>query len=232
MHVLPTDGHDPEATVLMPDVIPIFPLPRTVLLPGEVLPLHIFEPRYRDMVADALAGHRVIGMVQLEPGDEGELLGIPAVRPFGCVGLIAQHQELPDGRYLLWLLGVERFHIDEELPVDTRYRQARVDYRPIAGGGDTTAALHPLRSELRTTLPGLVQTDDETRQQLEQQLIEVGDDQLVALAAQILELPADRKQEVLEAGSLADRFTLIYEDLYAHLEIHPDLGDPADDRVH
>jgi Lon protease-like protein len=234
MHDLPTDGHDETAgaTVLMPDVLPIFPLPRTVLLPGEVLPLHVFEPRYRDMVRDALGGHKVIGMVQLEPGHEGELAGEPPVRPIGCVGVIAQHQELPDGRFLLWLLGVERFHIDEELPVATRYRQVRVDYRPVSGGGDATAAMEPLRSELRATLPGIVQTDDETRSQLSEQLAEVGDDQLIALAAQILELPADRKQDILEAATLTDRFTMIYEDLYAHMEIHPDLDDTSPDRVH
>jgi len=234
MHALPTDGHDETAgtTVMMPDVLPIFPLPRTVLLPGEVLPLHIFEPRYRDMVRDALGGHRVIGMVQLEPGHEGELAGAPPVRSIGCVGVIAQHQELPDGRFLLWLLGVERFHIDEELPVSTRYRQVRVDYRPVAGGGDASAALTPLRAELRSTLPGLVQTDGETRSQLTEQLTEVGDDQLIALAAQILELPADRKQDILEAATLNDRFTMIYEDLFTHMEVHPDLDDVSPERLH
>lgn len=223
MHDMPpTDNelHSGDMTLMVPDVIPIFPLPRTVLLPGEVLPLHIFEPRYRDMVRDALAAHRVIGMVQLEPDHEAELAVNPPVKPVGCVGVIAQHQELPDGRFLMWLLGVERFRIDEELAAETRYRQVRVSYVPVPeadGSGD----LHPMRAELRAVLPSLVQTDDETRSQLAEQLSDVGDDQLVALASQILELEADRKQGILEATSRADRFTLVYEDLYQHLEDNP-----------
>jgi Lon protease-like protein len=223
---IPTTGnnHGELGTVHVPDVIPIFPLPRTVLLPGEVLPLHIFEPRYRDMVQDALSTHRVIGMVQLEPGHETEHLGDPPVRQVGCIGVIAQHQEMPDGRYLMWLLGVERFEISEELEVHTRYRQVRVDYRPVTDTEDEAGAVHPLRTELRSVLPSLVQTDDDTRSQLADQLGEIGDDQLLAIASQILELTAERKQDILEADTHAQRFLYVYEDLYKHMEINPGMS--------
>lgn len=226
MHDQQTSQRDdvPKTDILqVPDVIPIFPLPRTVLLPGEVLPLQIFEPRYRDMIRDALAGHRVIGMVRLRADEEPDSLGVPTVDTTGCVGLIAQHQELPDGRYLMWLLGVERFRIDEELMAETRYRQVRVTYTPVTDQADEPASVHPLRAELRSVLPSLVEVDSDTRFQLENQLKEVGDDQLLALGAQILELGADRKQQILEADSHGQRFMMLYEDLFNHIETHPEI---------
>lgn len=217
-------GSTASGTIQIPDVIPIFPLPRTVLLPGEVLPLHVFEPRYRDMVRDALASHRVIGMVQPVPDSDSDDVGLADVRPVGCVGFIAQHQELPDGRFLLWLLGLERFQIDAELTGATRYRQVRVHYKPVAASADSLAGIQPLRQELRQLLPGLVETDDGTRQLLAGQMDEVTDTQLIALACQILELSSDRKQQILEAATLVDRFLMVYEDVYRHLDLNPEFG--------
>ena len=209
-------------TIHVPDVIPVFPLANTVLLPGEVLPLHIFEPRYRAMVTDALSGHRVIGMVQARPPEHGEDIGRADMSPVGCLGLIAQHQELPDGRFLMWLLGVERFRIDEELATPTAYRQVRVHYTPVERSAQSLAGIQPLRQELRQLLPKLVDADESTRQMLARQMDEVTDTQLIALSCQILELGADRKQEVLEAASQTDRFLMIYEDVYQHLELNPE----------
>lgn len=218
-------GHLDSETIMVPDLIPIFPLTGTVLLPGEVLPLHIFEPRYRDMVRDALASHRVIGMVESLPESAGADVGLSQVRQIGCVGLIAQHQELPDGRYLLWLLGLERFHIDEELESSSRYRQVRVSYVPAKQSAQRLAGILPLRTELRGLLPNLLEADDETRGMLAGQMDAVTDTQLIALACQILELPADRKQAILEAESQTDRFMMVYEDVYRHIELNPDDGE-------
>lgn len=215
-------------TIHVPDVIPVFPLPNTVLLPGEVLPLHIFEPRYRAMVKDALEGHRVIGMVQAMPDAIDEDAGAAKMRGVGCLGLIAQHQELPDGRFLMWLLGVERFQVDEEVPTTTAYRQVRVHYTPQQESAQRLAGILQLRQELRTLLPRLVDIDDSTRQMLARQMAEVTDTQLIALACQILELDADRKQEVLEAPGQTDRFLMIYEDVYRHLELNPEDEDELD----
>lgn len=214
-------------TIMVPDVIPIFPLRGTVLLPGEVLPLHIFEPRYRDMVRDALASHRVIGMVESLAESSGSDTGLSPVRAVGCIGLIAQHQELPDGRYLLWLLGLERFHIDEELETSTRYRRVRVTYIPAQQSAQRLAGIQPLRTELRGLLPSLLEADNETRDMLAGQMDAVTDTQLIALACQILELGSARKQEILEAESQTDRFMMVYEDVYRHLELNPD-GDDLD----
>lgn len=207
--------------IQVPDVIPIFPLTSTVLMPGEVLPLHIFEPRYRAMVRDALATHKVIGMVQALPDDPAEDAGAAKVREVGCVGLIAQHEELPDGRFLMWLLGLERFQIDQELPAATAYRQVRVHYTPVEASALQLAGIQPLRQELRTMLPRLVDADGSAQALLARQIEEVSDTQLIALACQILELGADRKQAILEAGSHTDRFLMVYEDVYRHLDLHP-----------
>ncbi len=95
--------------VRLPKRIPIFPLPSTVLFPGLPLPLHVFEPRYRGMVEDALAGERVIGMVLLKPGWESDYEGAPPVFPIGCLGRIDHAEPLPDGRFNILLTGRARF---------------------------------------------------------------------------------------------------------------------------
>lgn len=211
--------------IQVPDVVPVFPLPQTVLLPGEVLPLHVFEQRYRDMVRDALASHRVIGITSLAGDGSLEETDRPEMESVGCLGFIGQHQELPDGRFLLWLVGLERFRIDEELEVPTRYRQVRVTYTPTEESTAELAGIQPLRTELRSLLPSLVEVDEATRGQLLEQMQEVTDLQLLALGTQILEIGPDRKQAMLEAPSQTARFLMLFEDLYTHLDIHPDLDE-------
>ena len=83
----------------LPAVIPIFPLPDSGLFPNASHDFHIFEPRYRAMIADALKGNRIIGMVMLQPGFEAEYDGRPPIFPIGCAGLITNYELLPDGRY-------------------------------------------------------------------------------------------------------------------------------------
>ena len=99
---------------MLPATLPLFPLPNVVLFPNVFLPLHIFEPRYRAMVADALDGDRLIGMVLLRPGWEGDYEGRPPVFPIGCAGLISHHEQLPDGRYNIVLRGLEKFRVERE----------------------------------------------------------------------------------------------------------------------
>ena len=89
----------------MTDFLPLFPLPHVVLFPNVFLPLHIFEPRYREMVADAITGDRMIGMVLLRPGWEQDYEGRPPVYPIGCSGLITHVEQLADGRYNIVLRG-------------------------------------------------------------------------------------------------------------------------------
>jgi Lon protease-like protein len=116
----------------LPQTIPVFPLPGALLLPRGQMPLNIFEPRYLDMVDDALRdGHRLIGMIQPDatrPGPEAR----PNLFKVGCVGRITQLAETGDGRYLIQLTGVSRFRVEAELDVATAYRQCRVTYAPFA----------------------------------------------------------------------------------------------------
>ena len=117
----------------LPEVIPVFPLPGALLLPRGQLPLNIFEPRYLAMIDDSLRdGHRLIGMIQ--PDDAHPLdVEKPHLYKVGCAGRITQIAETGDGRYVLQLTGVARFHVQEELAGETAYRRCRVSYAPFAG---------------------------------------------------------------------------------------------------
>ncbi|MCX5658164.1 MAG: LON peptidase substrate-binding domain-containing protein [Planctomycetota bacterium] len=106
--------------------IAVFPLPQCVLLPHATVPLHIFEPRYRRMVSDALEGGRAIAMATFEGDDwKRDYEGKPPLRPTVCVAVIARHQELPDGRWNILLRGICRARIVREMPHDP-YRVARL----------------------------------------------------------------------------------------------------------
>ena len=113
----------------LPEVIPVFPLAGALLLPRGQLPLNIFEPRYLAMIDDALrSGDRLIGMIQPDPAHPGTEEK-PALYKIGCVGRLTQIAESGDGRYLIQLTGIVRFHVEDELTVATPYRQCRVNYR-------------------------------------------------------------------------------------------------------
>lgn len=103
----------------------VFPLPSAVLFPGTALPLHIFEPRYRDMVRDCLAGDRVIALGDLAPGWQEDYEGRPPMMPIACAGIVVWHEELPDGRYNALLQGVARVRVLEELPPSHLYREVQ-----------------------------------------------------------------------------------------------------------
>ncbi|WP_458758845.1 LON peptidase substrate-binding domain-containing protein [Afipia sp. TerB] len=115
----------------LPEVIPVFPLPGALLLPRGQMPLNIFEPRYLEMIDDALRdGHRLIGMIQPDAThSRGE--AAPSLFRVGCVGRITQLAETGDGRYILELTGVTRFKVVDELSVMTPYRQCKVDFFPF-----------------------------------------------------------------------------------------------------
>ena len=123
------------ASATLPDRIPIFPLPNVVLFPGVFLPLHIFEPRYREMVADAIDRDRLIGMVLLREGWQRHAGTNPPIFPIGCAGRITHVASLPDGRYNIVLRGIQRFRVQDE-DHSRAYRVAAVDAvpdRPVSG---------------------------------------------------------------------------------------------------
>jgi uncharacterized protein len=105
----------------------LFPLPNLVLFPHALQPLHIFEPRYLELMAAALATDGLITMAILAPGWERDYEGRPAIHKIACLGRITTHHTLPDGRYTLLLQGVARVRIVEELPLDNLFRTARAE---------------------------------------------------------------------------------------------------------
>src|SRR5438270_3750462 len=131
----PSSGEGPaaDAAAAVFESVPLFPLPNVVLFPRAVLPLHIFEERYKAMTADALAvgGRRRVAMALLKPGWEKNYYGRPAIDPVVCVGEILTHEQLPDGKYNFLLQGVARARISQEIPTlgDKPYRTA--DLKPL-----------------------------------------------------------------------------------------------------
>jgi Lon protease-like protein len=115
----------------MPETIPVFPLPRALLLPRVELPLNIFEPRYLQMIDDVLRGDRIIGMIQPNEPSEG-VEPNPALYPIGCAGRLTQFTESGDGRYQVVLTGISRFRLREEVSAETPYRQCKVDFSVFA----------------------------------------------------------------------------------------------------
>jgi Lon protease-like protein len=190
---------------MLPPTIPIFPLPNVVLFPNVFLPLHIFEPRYRAMVNDALAGDRIIGMVLLQPGWEGHYEERPAVYRIGCAGVITHAERLTDGRFNIVLRGMEKFRVIDE-DDSKSYRVAHVE--PVR-----EPAADSFRDEMRGH-----------RQRLEALLVpqpeggrdqkvptSMADEDLVNALAQYLEFDPVEKQALLERDGLLDRCQSLIE---------------------
>ena len=115
----------------LPQTLPIFPLTGVLLLPRSALPLNVFEPRYLEMVDDALSGRRLVGMIQ--PTESEETVLRPKLSQIGCAGRIISCRETEDNRYLITLEGVCRFQVREEVSVLSAYRQVACDFAPFAG---------------------------------------------------------------------------------------------------
>jgi Lon protease-like protein len=117
----------PELTAAELERLPIFPLPNATLFPGTLLPLHVFEPRYRELVRDALAGRKMLAVARLRPGFEPQYEGRPPVFEVCGAGVIENHQLRPDGRYDLTVRGLSRVRIVIEHPPERSYRLVRAE---------------------------------------------------------------------------------------------------------
>lgn len=191
---------------MLPPTIPLFPLPNVVLFPNVFLPLHIFEPRYRRMVADALPGDRIIGMVLLRPGWEADYEGRPLVYPIGCAGLVTHAEPLADGRYNIVLRGLQKFRIREE--DDSRgYRVAQIDALMEDLNEVERASI---RAE-RRRLEALLVPQSEGRGNDPKVPPSMPDEDLVNALAQYLELEPVEKQALLEREGLLARCRSLIE---------------------
>lgn len=182
----------------LPAEIPLFPLPETSLFPGVSRPFLIYEPRYREMIADALKGDRIIGMVRLRPGFEKDYEGRPPIYVVGCAGTIEKYEQLPDGRYVILLRGLTTFRIVSE---DQRkpYRLARIESIPESLKDDDRVALSTLRNRIEklliTLLPLGVDPPDPSLE----------DDEFVNIVAQNFGMPEAARQDLLERNNVLER---------------------------
>ena len=189
----------PASPADLPASVRLFPLPGVLLLPRAVLPLNIFEPRYLQMVRDAMAGDRMIAMIQPRNDREPwELFGV------GCVGRITQYSEKGDGRYLIALTGICRFRLGRELPPGMPYRQAEADFAPFVADwnpADPLAAAQ--RADLESSLRHYLDLNDMSA---DWDSVSAADDEsLVNTLAAICPFAPAERQAILEAPSLADR---------------------------
>jgi hypothetical protein len=196
----------------IPTVIPVFPLSGTALLPGMLLPLHVFEPRYRAMVADAMGQGGHIGMIQpVVPREDnrpppGAERDVPELYPVGCVGRMDRCENLPDGRYAIVLRGLSRFRILRELPLLRGYRRVEADHDRYRG--DLQEAETPLDADdLLHALDAFARTN---RMQFDRDsLIGLPSATLVNGLAMSLPFAPAEKQALLEAADLAERARML-----------------------
>ena len=180
---------------------PIFPLPGAVLYPGLQLPLHIFEPRYRAMVSEALVRDRMIGMIQPQRPEEGApLFGV------GSLGKIEEVEALPDGRFNIVLTGVARFRTLRELEVTTPFRQVEAELLKEPDGqylAPVERALFEREARRFADAQGY-QVDWEA-------LTRLDDESLINGAAQIVPFDPAAKQALLETGEISERCELLVQ---------------------
>jgi uncharacterized protein len=188
-------------------IVPIFPLPDVTLFPHTLLPLHVFEARYRLLVIDALERHRRLAIVRLRPGYEATYAGKPPVHAMAGLGEIVSCERLANGRYNILLRGEGRLRIEQELPTDTLYRVVtgrRLDDREPAA--DAAADLTRIRAACRRLLGALARPAD----LLDTALAEGQAPGVVADRVAAAVLPdADLRQHLLETLDVASRVTQV-----------------------
>ncbi|CAN5295051.1 LON peptidase substrate-binding domain-containing protein [soil metagenome] len=183
----------------LPQVIPVFPLPGAILLPRGQLPLNIFEPRYLNMIDDAMAGDRMLGLIQPAGGPAD----LPSLTAVGCAGRITSFAETSDGRYLITLTGVCRFRVAAELPSQAPYRQVRATFAtfesdltvPSGEPFDRDAFIAALKAYLERRQ---LEIDWDTAEAAPQEA-------LVNSLSMALPFEPAEKQALLEAPTLDDR---------------------------
>ena len=216
MHVSPSTGPgDILDPVSIPKVIPLFPLPNLVFFPRTYVPLHIFEPRYREMVQAAAASHRMVGMVLLKEGWEADYEGAPAIFAMGCVGRMMNVQRLSDGRSNILLQGLRRFEIQHEVGAES-YRQGRIVLKDLS---QPDAALPTeVRREIVKVVAGLIRNREEGLALSAMLKQPIHDDVLVQNLSFALDFTPLEKQFLLESDSLIQQGRRLLDLL--HFKLH------------
>lgn len=196
----------------LPDSLPVFPLPGVLLLPGGQLPLNIFEPRYLAMIDDALAGQRLIGMVQPHPDDGTEDVGAARLYRTGCAGRIVAFSETDDRRYLIRLGGLIRFDVGEELEMEKGYRRVRPHWQAYRDDLEARSLIAFDRERLFAALDGYLRAAGVSGDW--DSLNKADDEPLIVSLAMACPFEASEKQALLEAATQearAEMMTAIFE---------------------
>ncbi len=185
----------------LPKTIPVFPLSGSLLLPRTDLPLNIFEPRYLIMIEEAMAGDRIIGIIQPQQDDETDQ---PQLEKVGCAGRITSYSETDDGRLMVTITGVCRFQVKKEVAAKTPYRQASVTYAPFAiDFVNETGTRTVDRDQLITAFRQYLEANNMSADWNEVQSIST--EVLVNTLSLLAPYPPREKQALLEAPDLKSR---------------------------
>jgi len=213
----------PASITELPGVIAVFPLPGVLLLPFGRLPLNIFEPRYLAMTRDALAGDRLIGMIQ--PADPESPARNPPLYRVGCAGRITSFTETDDNRFLITLTGLCRFETVDELPHKDGYRRMRVDWSAYAGDMRTINAARLPRARL---LPALREYFRVHGIRADWKSVEAAPaDLLLTSLAMACPFEPREKQALLETAGIAERAELMISLLTMSVLDHGGPGSPV-----
>ena len=185
----------------LPHELPVFPLSNAIFFPKTLLPLNIFEPRYKQMTEHAVVGNKLIGMVQ--SNQKIDKRGKAEIYDIGCVGYIEFHSKTPDGRYLINLKGISRFKIKEEINTNNLYRKFSVDYNDFSSDFN----------EQKTSGINTIELIEKTKKLFEQyqlstdwKIVEkVETEQLINSLSMICPFTISEKQRLLETKDLIDR---------------------------
>jgi len=187
--------------------VPLFPLPNVVLFPKTLRPLHIFEPRYRAMVAEAISGDGLIGMMFLKDGWENQYDQNPPMESIGCLGRIIQHNQLPDGRYYITLLGISSFELISEIPSEP-FRTGMIETREEL----SEEILSPLLFDrLSNVVNEMVETLDLTRELSWIKESNLDHESLVHHWSAFLPFTPTEKQFLLESPSIRIEAGRLYD---------------------
>lgn len=191
----------------LPDVSPVFPLSGVLLLPDAKLPLNVFEPRYLNMVEDALGNGRLLGIIQPRDDSVESPEGQPSLFEIGCLGKIISFAETGDGRFVITLVGLTRFRVGHELPLHRGYRRVAMDFTPFAVDLDEDTATLENRARLLECVQAYfaqagITTDWEA-------IEEADDSSLVTSLSMLCPFDAGEKQALLECRDTRDRGELL-----------------------
>jgi Lon protease-like protein len=176
----------------------LFPLPNLVLFPHVMQPLHIFEPRYRELLEDALAHDRLIAMALLRPGWEEDYYGRPPLHRVACLGRVVLHHRLEGGSYNVLLVGLRRVRLVRELPPTKGYREAAVEICEDLYPAQDAAATARLQRRLHDAFLSVAANIPQAQEQLDQLLSsEIPLGTLTDVISYVLDISLDEKQRYL-----------------------------------